>query len=125
VTSDSAAVWQVLVVDDEDDLRKLVRLTLEFDEQLVVVAVAGSAAEAVEAARRTSPDLIVLDHKLGGGETGLDIATTLRQANPGVRLILFSANSDVIDLRDSPIDAVLPKTEIARLPEIVHRLLEA
>jgi CheY-like chemotaxis protein len=117
-------MWQVLVVEDEADLRKLVKVTLEFDEELVVVALAGSAVEAVEAAQRTSPDLIVLDNKLGGGETGLDIAARLREANPGVRLVLFSANSDIIDLRDSPVDAVLAKTDISRLPEVVHRLLD-
>ncbi|MEA3076566.1 MAG: two-component system, NarL family, nitrate/nitrite response regulator NarP [Actinomycetota bacterium] len=125
MTGDLEVVWHVLVVDDEPDLRKLVQLTLEFDAQLEVVAVASSAAEAVDAAQRTSPDLIVLDYKLGGGETGLSIADRLRQAIPGVRLILFSANSDVIDLRDSVVDAVVAKTEIARLPEIAHRLLEA
>jgi CheY-like chemotaxis protein len=125
MTGDLEVVWHVLVVDDEPDLRKLVQLTLEFDAQLEVVAVASTAAEAVDAAERTSPDLIVLDHKLGGGETGLAIADRLRQAIPGVRLILFSANADVIDLRDSAVDAVVAKTEISRLPEIAHRLLEA
>jgi CheY-like chemotaxis protein len=125
MADDPEVVWHVLVVDDEPDLRKLVQLTLEFDAQLTVVAVASTAAEAIEEAQRTAPDLVVLDHKLGGGETGLDIADRLRQAIPGVRLVLFSANSDVIDLRDSAIDAVLAKTEIARLPEVVHRLLEA
>lgn len=124
MSGDTESVWQVLVVDDEIDLRKLVKVALEFDEQLVVVGVAGSAAEAVEAAQRTSPDLIVLDNKLGGGETGLEIATQLRQAIPGVRLVLFSASADVIDLRDSAVDAVLDKTDIARLPELVHRLLD-
>jgi CheY-like chemotaxis protein len=124
MSGDTEAVWQVLVVEDEIDLRKLVKVTLEFDDQLVVVAVAGSAAEAVEVAQRTSPHLIVLDNMLGGGETGLDIATRLRQAIPGVRLVLFSANADVIDLRESPVDAVLPKTDLARLPEVVHRLLD-
>jgi hypothetical protein len=39
-------------------------------------------------------------------------------------LVLFSANSDIIDLRDSPVDAVLAKTDISRLPEVVHRLLD-
>ena len=123
MSGDTESVWQVLVVDDEIDIRKLVKVALEFDEQLVVVGVAGSAVEAVEAAQRTAPDLIVLDNKLGGGETGLDIAIQLRQALPDVRLVLFSAN-DVIDLRESQVDAVLPKTDIARLPEVVHRLLD-
>jgi DNA-binding response OmpR family regulator len=115
--------WEVLVVDDEDDLRHLVGLTIGFHDSMVVVATASSAAEATEAAGRVRPDLIVLDHWLGGEVTGRDLASQLRTALPGTRVILFSATEDVIDLRDPFVDAVVPKSELARLTEIALMVL--
>ena len=116
--------WDVLVVDDEADLRHLVRLTLEFDDSLVVVASASTADEAIEAAGRMHPDLIILDHWLRGPLTGRDIACRLRAVAPGARVILFSAVDDVIDLRDGSIDAIVLKTDLSQLPEIALRILQ-
>jgi DNA-binding response OmpR family regulator len=124
MAGDAARKWDVLVVDDEADLRQLVRLTLEFDESLVVVASASTAAEAIEAAGRVRPDLIILDHWLRGPLTGFDIVGHLRAAAPSARVILFSANDDVIDLRDGTIDAIVAKTDLSHLPEIALRILE-
>jgi two-component system nitrate/nitrite response regulator NarL len=117
--------WRVLVVDDEDDLRALVRLTLEFEDELAVVATAGGAGEAVRMAAEMAPDLVVLDQMLGGPLTGLDVAAQLRALHPGTRVIIFSAADDVIDLRDPRVDAVLPKMEIGQLPATVRRVLAA
>ena len=115
--------WSVLVVDDEADLRTLVRLTLEFDDHQMVVATAGDADEALQAASETPPDLIVLDQMLGGPVTGLQVAARLRELHPTTRVILFSAAEDVIDLRDGMVDAVLPKMDISALPGVVRRVL--
>ena len=117
-------VWSVLVADDEADLRRLVTMTLEFDEQLKVVASASSGAEAIEMAAATRPDLAILDQMLGGPVTGLDVAARLREAQPGVRVILFSAADHVIDLRDGRIDALVSKADINDLAEIAHRVLD-
>ena len=117
-------MWQVLVVDDEADLRTLVRLTLEFDDHLAVVATASDAAEALVAAQETHPDLVILDYMLGGPVTGLQVADQLRTAHPGTRVIIFSAAQDVIDLRDGRIDAVVAKMDIGDLPSIVRRVLD-
>lgn len=115
--------WSVLVVDDEADLRRLVRLTLEFDDDLMVVATAGDATEALDVAREVSPDLVVLDQMLGGPVTGLQVAAQLRALDPSTRVIMFSAADRVIDLRDHPVDAVVPKMEISELPAVVRRVL--
>jgi len=119
----SGARWSVLVVDDEADLRTLVQLTLEFDDDLMVVATAGGAAEAVTLAAEVDPDLVVLDQMLGGPVTGLEVAGQLRALHPRTRVIMFSAADDAVDLRDERIDAVVPKMEIGELPAIVRRLL--
>ena len=120
-------VWQVLVVDDEADLRTLVRLTLEFDDASMVVATAGNPTEALAAAEETSPDLVILDQLLGGPVTGLQVAEQLRTAHPSARVIIFSAAQDVVDLRDPAssdvVDAVLAKMDIGDLPSVIRRVL--
>ncbi|HET9442674.1 MAG TPA: response regulator [Acidimicrobiales bacterium] len=49
----------VLVVDDEPDIRDLVRMTVEFDGHAVLTACDG--AEALDAVRNERPDLVILD----------------------------------------------------------------
>jgi DNA-binding NarL/FixJ family response regulator len=102
-------VWNVLVVDDE----------------LTVVATAATAVEALQRAAETHPDLVILDHLLGGPVTGLQVADQLRDAFPATRVILFSAADDVIDLREHSVDAVLGKMDIGDLPTVARRVLAA
>jgi DNA-binding NarL/FixJ family response regulator len=117
--------WSVLIVDDEPDLRALVRLTLQFEDGLEVVGMASDADEAVACVESTSPDLVVLDHLLGGPVTGLQVADLVRSLRPGTRVILFSAADAVIDLRDGRVDAVVSKMDLVTLPEVARRVLAA
>jgi CheY-like chemotaxis protein len=61
--------WTVLVVDDEPDIRYLLRVTLELAGYRVVEAKHGEAA--LELARRSAPQLVVTDQMMpvmNGGE---------------------------------------------------------
>ena len=115
-------VWNVLVVDDEADLRALVRLTLEFEDDLRVIATAADPDEAVRAAAEVRPDLVILDQMLGGPVTGLQVADKLRAEHPAARVIIFSAVEDVIDLREGRVDAFVPKMAINELPAVIRRM---
>ena len=126
--AEDGRVWRVLVADDEDDLRHLMALTLEFDDRLSVVASARSGDEAIELADATELDLAVLDQMLGGPLTGLDVADALRSSHPGLRVILFSAADQVLDpsvTTGAGVDAVVAKTEIGDLADIALRVLGA
>jgi two-component system chemotaxis response regulator CheB len=112
------------VADDEDDLRGLMAMTLEFDDRLTVVASARSGAEALELAATVEVDLAVLDQMLGGSLTGLDVAEAMRSSHPGLRVILFSAADQVIDAGQPGVDAVVSKTEIGDLADIARRVLD-
>jgi DNA-binding NarL/FixJ family response regulator len=116
-------VWEVLVVEDEADLRRLVRMVIDFDDRLEVTGAVGTGEEAVAMAIATRPDLVVLDHWLGGPLTGLDVAARVREACPRAQLILFTAGCEVDDLNDGGVDAVVLKSDISLLPEVAHRLL--
>ncbi|UCE87515.1 MAG: response regulator [Deltaproteobacteria bacterium] len=87
---------RILVVDDEPDLLELVRVNLEKSGFEVETAVSGREALAI--ARRTPPDLIVLDLMLPD-VPGTEICRTIR-AEPsisGLPIIMLTAKSDEID----------------------------
>ncbi len=79
----------VLVVDDQHDLRLLIRLSLL---TLGRVETAANIAEAMERVRTDPPRLIVLDVSLGA-ESGLDLCRALKSdpATSAIRVLLLSA----------------------------------
>ena len=81
---------RILVVDDQADLRLLIRLTLR---ALGEVAQAASAEAALAHLAVAKPDLLILDVWLGEGISGLALCRQLR-ADPalaGMKIMLLSA----------------------------------
>ena len=56
---------RILIVDDEDDIREIVGLSLGLDPEFEMTACC-SGAEALEEVRRRAPDLILLDVMMPG-----------------------------------------------------------
>ncbi|MGH7685429.1 MAG: response regulator transcription factor [Candidatus Dormibacteria bacterium] len=83
----------VLVVDDEPEIVRLVRDYLENAGFAVLEATDG--AQALQVARRQSPDLVVLDLSLPELD-GLDVARALRQTAP-IPIIMLTARADEVD----------------------------
>ncbi len=105
---------RVLVVEDEPDVRQLLELTLGLELGLEVVAAVATGAAAVDAARRTEPDLVVLD--LGLPDLpGLDVIGLLLAAAPAARIVVFSARDD----RESK-TAALARGAAAYVPKADH-----
>ena|SRR5438552_446426 len=87
---DGRARVRVLVVDDDPDMRVIERLSLAQDPRFVIVAEAGDGSEAITAASRTQPDIVLLDlaMPLMGGMEALPL---ICKAAPGSRVIMLSA----------------------------------
>jgi DNA-binding response OmpR family regulator len=84
---------RVLVVDDEESMRKVVSYALE--QAGYEVAVSVDAEEANDVMCEFDPDLVVLDVMLPG-ESGLEFCRRLRQ-DSHVPIIMLSARSEEVD----------------------------
>jgi DNA-binding NarL/FixJ family response regulator len=85
---------RALIVDDDDDMRFLLRVVIEAANQgLAIAGEARSASEAVEQWREHEPDVVVLDHRMPD-RSGLDVAEEILAERPDQSIILFSAFLD-------------------------------
>ena len=80
---------RVLVVDDHDVVHWGFRLLLERQSWVERCVTAGSAADAIEQARRLRPDVALIDLLLQG-ESGAELCEELHSALPDTRILLIS-----------------------------------
>jgi CheY-like chemotaxis protein len=117
----------VLLVEDDPDMRLLLGLILREDAELEVMGKDLTADQALDLAvsHGVRPDVIVLDHHLGGGRYGLSLAPELKARCPGTRILMFTG----FVLRGeackaSSVDAVVRKDQIRQLLPTVRHLLQ-
>lgn len=79
----------VMIVDDHVVIRSGLRMLIEHDQQMRVVAMAGNQEEALERAATETPDVIVLDLLLGD-EDALSFLPELCQASPKSRVLVLT-----------------------------------
>lgn len=123
---DAAQKVKVLViVEDEADMRMMIRAILTSDDRLEVVGEAASAAEAIEIARTSDPGLVILDHSIEGDLMGLDAAPLIKKVAPKAKILMFSAFDLEAEAAAEPtIDAFLRKTDVRLLLPAVREMLD-
>lgn len=87
----------ILIVDDHADIRRLIRMTLEFEDYQIHEAADGESALQLAAALR--PDVVLLDVMMPGALDGLEVCARLK-ADPrfaGMQVILLSARGQARD----------------------------
>jgi DNA-binding NarL/FixJ family response regulator len=80
---------RILLADDHGMVRRGLRLVLDAEPDLAVVAEASDGVEAVAAALRDDVDLAVLDVSMPR-MTGLQAAAELSRRRPGLRMLMLS-----------------------------------
>ena len=83
---------RILVVDDDADIRRMLRMTLE--EQGYATTEAASGAEGIQKAITASPDAILLDIKMPIMD-GMEVLVDLRRRLPRVPVIMISGHADI------------------------------
>lgn len=118
-----------LIVDDELDMRLLVRLVIELaNEGLKVIGEAGDGQEAVELFRsleEPDPDVVILDNRMPN-VSGLEAAEQILDERPDQIVILYSAflTPEVrAKAAEIGVTACLAKQEIESVPDTIRSLV--
>jgi DNA-binding NarL/FixJ family response regulator len=80
---------KLLIVDDHEIIRVGLRLMLESTD-IEVAAEATNAAEALSAVEKATPDVVLMDIRMEGGD-GLNTLGRLKLDHPTLPIVLFSA----------------------------------
>jgi signal transduction histidine kinase/ActR/RegA family two-component response regulator len=130
VTRLQTGTGRLLVMDDEEGLRKLLATILGKLGYEVVTARDGAEAIALcEDARASGPgfDAALLDLTVSGGMGGIEAAAKLKECDPSLKLIVSSGYSDsavMSDFRKYGFDDVVPKPwVIDEVSEVFRRVL--
>lgn len=88
---------RILIVEDQADIRKLIRMTLEFENYEIHEATDG--AFGLRMATAVKPDVILLDVMMPGELDGLQVCQRVKSdpALTGTRVILLTARGQVRD----------------------------
>lgn len=84
---------KVCIIEDEPEIRKLLRMIVERQEGFTVVSESGSFAEAVAEFAKYCPEVAFVDIDLNG-ESGLECAKVLTELNPKLKVIFATAHSE-------------------------------
>jgi two-component system phosphate regulon response regulator PhoB len=121
---------KILIVDDEEDVLELVRYNLDRSGYQIETATSGE--DALSKARKSLPDLIILDLMLPGMD-GLEVCKKLKNdvKTEQVPIVMLTAKGDESDIvtglelgaDDYITKPFSPKILIARVRRILHRAI--
>lgn len=82
---------RVLLVDDHAVLATAVAMALEVEDDLTVVGIAATLAQARALVARERPDVVLLDHRLPDGD-GVGAIASIHDLHPDARVVMLTAN---------------------------------
>jgi DNA-binding NarL/FixJ family response regulator len=121
----------MLIVDDELDMRMLVRLVIEMANN--GLSIIGEAADGEEALRvwrdleEPEPDVVILDNRMPE-LTGLEVARQILAERPSQLILLYSAFlDDAVRAKAAEIGIArcVSKHELDQLPALINELTSA
>lgn len=84
---------KILLVDDDPNIRRGLRMLLVMEADLSVVGEAGDGWEALRLARELQPNVVVMDIRLPGLD-GLSAAERLGKSQPDCKVIILTLYDD-------------------------------
>lgn len=84
---------RLMLVDDHELVRGGIKSLLQSSEDIIVVAEAGTVAEAIKQAERTRPELVVMDVRLADG-SGIEATREIRARRPETKVLMLTSFAD-------------------------------
>ena len=118
---------RILIVDDQGELRRLVRMTLEYGDYELHEA--DNGVRAIQFLDVVKPELVVLDVMMPGGTDGYQVCDRIKHQLElkNIKVVMLSAKGQLADLEKGRLagaDAYLVKPfSPLELITIVERLL--
>jgi len=117
------AGWCVLVLDDEADVREAMRTLLEELECKVMLA--GDPREALAAAARQRPDLILADLRLRDHQSGIDAVRQIRAECGSIPALLVTGDIGSDRLREVAASGLARRSKPLTEHELLAGIVEA
>src|SRR6188768_3561801 len=92
-TWEGSTAARVLIVDDSESMRLLVRLSLEMDASFEVVGEAANGLDGLRKSEELDPDLIVMDLSMPVMD-GIEATRRIKQGRPDVGIVAFTSASE-------------------------------
>jgi DNA-binding NarL/FixJ family response regulator len=105
---------RVVLADDHNVIRRMVRSVLEQSARFEVCAEAENGAEAIEQVKMTKPDVVVLNVTMPV-LNGFEAAKKIKIEAPGTAIVILSTHADkhfVAEARKTGVRAYLHKSKI-------------
>jgi two-component system phosphate regulon response regulator PhoB len=122
------SVKKILIVEDQSDIRKLIRMTLEFEQ--FETNEASNGVMGLQLAREWRPDLVLLDVMMPGELDGLQVCERIKQdpALAGMKVVILSARGQAKDTeagkRAGADDYLIKPFSPVQLVETIERIFE-
>ena len=108
-------MFHVMIVDDQDEYRRLVRAMLDREDDFLVVAEAGDGNEAVALMDEANPDLVIMDVLMPLMD-GFEATRLILQRRPEAKVVLVSRTGRYLEYsriaQEAGAIAFLPKAEL-------------
>ncbi len=117
---------RVMIVDDHEVVREGLRSLLRRRPELAVVGEADSVESAIEEARKTEPDIVIMDVRLPDG-SGVEACREIRAERPDTKVLMLTSYGDeeavFASIMAGAIGYLLKQTSTTTLIEAIERAM--
>ena len=119
------ADYQILIVDDDESIRRMLAAVLARDG--FQTSTAGSGEEGLAVFRAQSPDIVLMDIRMPG-LSGIEAMSAMLELRPGATVILITAYADldtaVRAIKNGVFDFVIKPFDLAEIGLLVNRAFQ-
>lgn len=114
---------KVCIIEDEPEIRKLLRKIIERQEGFQVVSESGDFVTAISEFAKHQPDVAFVDIDLGG-DNGLECAQVMTELNPKLKIIFATAHSEYMAnaFEIYAFDYLVKPFDVARVQKTLSRI---